>query len=297
MNSMCCGSRGICGRTGSRRGSPISATPRVSGIAWTADGREIVYAAGGVQTPVLWRVPVSGRQAPRRLPYALPAAIFPAIARTPPRLVYTWQVYNMNLWRLDTRTGERRMLIGSTYDSRIPQYSPDGRKIAFQSNRSGSVESLDLRRGRVELPDSSLPSGAAVWHAALVAGWPLAGLGFPCGGAVRDLRDGGGRGHAAPHDQSPRVTTSSRAGRATAVGSISAPTAAAATRSGRCPKDGGASGPGHPLGRRCVRWSRRMARHLLREGSCAAGPCSECRSRAARRSRCCRQSYAGLASA
>jgi Tol biopolymer transport system component len=54
--------------------------------------------------------------------------------------VYTWGLLNVNLWRLDTRTGERRMLIGSTYDSGIPQYSPDGRKIAFQSNRSGNHE-------------------------------------------------------------------------------------------------------------------------------------------------------------
>jgi Tol biopolymer transport system component/tRNA A-37 threonylcarbamoyl transferase component Bud32 len=112
----------------------------MAGLAWTANGHEIVYSAGGYQIQFLWRVSVSGRQTPRRLPYALPAAIFPAIARMPPRLVYTWQVYNRNLWRLDTRTGERRMLIGSTYDTSIPQYSPDGRKIAFQSTRSGNVE-------------------------------------------------------------------------------------------------------------------------------------------------------------
>jgi Tol biopolymer transport system component/tRNA A-37 threonylcarbamoyl transferase component Bud32 len=112
----------------------------VPGLAWTANGREIVYSAGGAHIESLWRVPVSGRQTPRRLPYVLPSAINPAIARTPPRLAYAWQVFNVNLWRLDTYTGDRKMLIGSTYDSRIPQYSSDGRKIAFQSNRSGSVE-------------------------------------------------------------------------------------------------------------------------------------------------------------
>lgn len=125
-------------------GEPARVTDRryatVYGLAWAADGHEIVYAAGGYRSNSLWRVPVSGGQTPRRLPYSLSAATYPAIARTPPRLMYTWWVFNSNLWRLDTRTGERKLLIGSTYESEIPQYSPDGRKIAFDSNRSGNAE-------------------------------------------------------------------------------------------------------------------------------------------------------------
>jgi Tol biopolymer transport system component len=112
----------------------------VSGLAWTADSREIVYAGGGHQTQSLYRVSVAGQQAPTRLTYVTPEAIFPAIAARTSRLAYSWRIYNVNLWRLDTRTGEHTVLISSTWDSRIPQYSPDGRKIAFQSNRSGSVE-------------------------------------------------------------------------------------------------------------------------------------------------------------
>ena len=111
------------------------------GIAWTTDGRELVYAAGGAQIQYLWRVPVSGGQAPKRVPYASPAVLSPAIARTTPRLAYVWQVFSNNIWRLDVRTGEHKAHIATSFfDSRLPEYSPDGRKIAFQSNRSGDVE-------------------------------------------------------------------------------------------------------------------------------------------------------------
>ena len=160
---------------------------------------------------------------------------FPRDCTHAPRLVYTWRVYNVNLWRLDTRTGERRMLIGSTYYSRIPQYSPDGRKIAFQSNRSGNVEvwTCDADGSNCQ---------------------QLTSFGGPLCGTPRWSPDGRwlaldsrveGQSEiyviAADGGTPRRVTTpaaqqrQSRVGRATAVGSISAPTAAAGTRSGRCP--------------------------------------------------------------
>jgi Tol biopolymer transport system component len=107
-----------------------------NGIAWLPDSREIVFGAGNL----LWRLAVSGRGDPLRLPYAAEDALRPVIVGR--RLVYSWQRRETNLWRLDTGTGKRTMLIGSGSgrDHEDPQYSPDGRRIAFHSNRSGSLE-------------------------------------------------------------------------------------------------------------------------------------------------------------
>jgi Tol biopolymer transport system component/predicted Ser/Thr protein kinase len=119
-------------------GEPRRLTDRsygLVGIAWLPNGGEIVFAAGE-----LWRLAVSGRSDPVRLLYAPEAALLPVIVRR--RLAYQWYKGEKNLWRLDTRTGERTMLIGSgaARQNSDPQYSPDGRKIAFASTRSGSSE-------------------------------------------------------------------------------------------------------------------------------------------------------------
>ena len=115
--------------------------PLVMGIAWTTDGRDLIYGCGTETAFGLWRTSTSGRSTPRHLTFALASAGFPSIARGTPRLAYSWSVSNTNLWRLDTRTKERRMLIGSSQGhNRMPQYSRDGRRIAFQSSRSGDAE-------------------------------------------------------------------------------------------------------------------------------------------------------------
>jgi serine/threonine protein kinase/Tol biopolymer transport system component len=111
------------------------------GAAWSSNGRELVYSAGFPQ--FLWRVSASGLQTPRRLSYPA-AALEVHIARNLPRLVYPWSVVNTNLWRLNVHTGERKPLISSfssVWGKNIhPQYSPDGHKIAFDSDRTGDRE-------------------------------------------------------------------------------------------------------------------------------------------------------------
>lgn len=117
------------------------AYPDADTCAWTQDGRDLVCSAGA--PAFLWRIAVSGGKPPQRLAYTA-AVLQPAIAGIPPRLAYPWWVTSVNLWRLDTHTGDRKPLISSNpsvWDrNTFPQYSPDGRRIAFNSYRTGDAE-------------------------------------------------------------------------------------------------------------------------------------------------------------
>ena len=64
----------------------------------------------------------------------------PAIAPTQHLLAYVGIYESGKLWRIDLRTGERQTIVDSRYPQNLPQYSPDGRKVAFQSLNSGNVE-------------------------------------------------------------------------------------------------------------------------------------------------------------
>ena len=111
---------------------------------WTPDGREIVYASGwGVESMSLWRISVSGSGEPERLPVAGEEVDFPAISRRANRLAYTKQSIDTNIWRLPLResgsgAAAATRLISSTRDDYNPQYSPDGKRIAFSSSRTGT---------------------------------------------------------------------------------------------------------------------------------------------------------------
>jgi Tol biopolymer transport system component len=105
-------------------------------MAWIGE-REIVFSAAG-GTADLFRMPVSGGRSPWRLNWAADA-LWPAVARSQHRLVYVQDRGTENLWRMDLRTRECRMVIGSNHRNFAPQYSPDGRRIAFNSSRTGAL--------------------------------------------------------------------------------------------------------------------------------------------------------------
>jgi len=117
----------------------------VASPAWTADGREILCRAGGpyLSESRLWVVPAAGSGEPRPLGTGENGSE-PAVSRHGNRLAYSVQQEDSDIWRVDL-TGRRpglpeERLIASTRFDITPQYSPDGSKIAFSSERSGRSE-------------------------------------------------------------------------------------------------------------------------------------------------------------
>jgi Tol biopolymer transport system component len=115
-------------------------TPR--GPVWTADGREIVFAAPGGEDSMLYRIAVSGSGDARPITGAGIGAFNPAISSRANRLAFTRAFRNANVWklRLDGRAPTAETLIASSFRQAYPQYSPDGKRIAFFSNRGGTVQ-------------------------------------------------------------------------------------------------------------------------------------------------------------
>jgi Tol biopolymer transport system component/serine/threonine protein kinase len=117
----------------------------ITDLAWTADGREIVFASHREGDAGLWRVSASGGT-PERIVNAVGYGITRlSISRQGNRLAYTHQFVDSNIWRVEAvgtkgRTSAPAMLISSSKSDSAPQYAPDGKRITFSSNRSGSFE-------------------------------------------------------------------------------------------------------------------------------------------------------------
>ena len=128
---------------------PIMGSP-----AWTADSREIIFSSDRGVAIGLWRVSAMGCVP---VPVAGPVgeAVWPSIPTNGKHtLVYEQGVFKSNIWRLDLRdtTHHERAplpIVSEKGDKMRPELSPDGKKVAFESNRLGfwDLWTCDVEKG------------------------------------------------------------------------------------------------------------------------------------------------------
>ena len=100
---------------------------------WSPDGRFVYYSSNRDGTRALWRVSVSGGAAVRLTGGQGPER-HPSLTRDGSRLVYSTFVDDWDLVVRDLGSGQERQIGGERTDD-SPVFAPDGRSLAFVSDR------------------------------------------------------------------------------------------------------------------------------------------------------------------
>jgi Tol biopolymer transport system component/DNA-binding winged helix-turn-helix (wHTH) protein len=137
---------------------------------WTVDSKEIVFSSDRGASTGLWRVsPDDGILRPVAGP--LGDAKWPSIPVKGNSLVYEQWISKANIWRLDLKDAKHyekppSALVSEKGYKMRPELSPDGKKIAFESDRLGfwDIWTCDITGGNCDqVTDLHGTAGRARW--------------------------------------------------------------------------------------------------------------------------------------
>ena len=133
---------------------------------WTPNGRAIVFSDGSR----VWRVPASGTGVPQLLPFE---GLSPVVSMASGKLAYVrfdnkvWDLYRLPLAVTGRAAADPTPFASSTGGDMNPQYSPDGKHVAFESARSGEqriwISEADGSNARPLFVSPDMYAGSPRW--------------------------------------------------------------------------------------------------------------------------------------
>ncbi len=143
----------------------------IDGFSWGNDSRSILFSCNIDGSSALWKTDFFGKK-PEKVTSGININN-PCLSATGNRLVYAETIENSNIWKIDLRNPEKETLLisSSTFDNMNPDISPDGKKITFSSNRTGTYniwicENDGTNQTQLTFFDGQSSGGRGTWSPA-----------------------------------------------------------------------------------------------------------------------------------
>ena len=115
---------------------------RAGALAWTRDGRRLIFSAsphnGG--NGVLWQVSASGSEPPTKLQPSLDA-FMGSVSIAGERLAYLNSTGGAQVWQASEGQPPQPLIRSAVWDFNA-EFSPDGKRVVFQSTRAGDGDQI-----------------------------------------------------------------------------------------------------------------------------------------------------------
>ena len=139
---------------GERSGDLESLHSYVSGLSWSPDGQSLAFVSKSKGKDVLCLINVKNKKIYRKLYFNLDAMRSPAWSPDGEKIAFVGMKNGKtDIYSCDLKTGKATCLTDDYYDDEEPSFSPDGKFIAFSSDRpiSSSEDSVDYEYGHYNL--------------------------------------------------------------------------------------------------------------------------------------------------